>query len=170
MTDVHLQLRRDSSTDWTTENPVLAAGEPGWDQTRKQLKIGDGSTAWNSLPYLGLEVIMIALGDEITAVTTGTAKVTFRMPYPFLLTAVRSSVTSASSSGLYTIDLNEAGSSVLSTKLSIDQGEFTSVTAATPAVISDSSLADDAQMTVDFDAAGVGVKGPKLHMYGYRLP
>lgn len=50
-TYVHLQLRDDSSVDWAAENPVLALGEPGWDTTLEQLKIGDGVTAWNSLAF-----------------------------------------------------------------------------------------------------------------------
>ena len=44
------------------------------------------------------EVIIIAVGDETTALTTGTAKVTFRMPYAFTLTDIRASVTTAPSS------------------------------------------------------------------------
>lgn len=47
------QLRRDTSTNWTTANPVLASGEIGYDLTVKQFKIGDGSTAWSSLQFLG---------------------------------------------------------------------------------------------------------------------
>lgn len=42
-------VRKGSSTDWSTANPVLASGEPGYDLTNKILKIGDGSTSWNSL-------------------------------------------------------------------------------------------------------------------------
>lgn len=46
-----IQVRRGSTTDWSTANPVLAAGEIGFDTTTSNVKIGDGSTAWNSLPY-----------------------------------------------------------------------------------------------------------------------
>jgi hypothetical protein len=52
------------------------------------------------------------------------------------------------------VDINEAGTSVLSTKLSIDASEKTSTTAATAAVISDSALADDAEITIDIDQVG----------------
>src|SRR3546814_12903600 len=61
------------------------------------------------------------------------------------------SLTTASSSGAVTVDINEAGSTILSTKLTIDQGEKTSTTAATPAVISDASLGDAAEITIDVD-------------------
>jgi len=50
--EYRIQLRRDSAVDWESENPVLEQGEAGFDITARKLKIGDGSTAWNSLPYL----------------------------------------------------------------------------------------------------------------------
>jgi hypothetical protein len=70
----------------------------------------------------------------------------------------------------FTVDINEAGTFLsLSTKLTIDNTEKTSVTAATPAVISDSSLADDAEMSIDIDQVGDGTaKGLKITLYGTR--
>ena len=114
------------------------------------------------------EVIVIAVGDETTAITTGTAKVTFRMPFAMTLTAVRASLSTASSSGVPTFDINEGGSTILSTKLTIDANELTSTTAATAAVISDTALADDAEITIDIDVAGTGAKGPKVALIGTR--
>ena len=108
-----------------------------------------------------------AITDESTVITTGNAKLTFRMPHAFVLTGVRASLNTASSSGIPTVDINEAGVSILSTKLTIDATEKTSVTAATPAVISDANLADDAEITVDIDVAGTGAKGLKIVMIGY---
>ena len=117
------------------------------------------------------ECFVIACSDETTALTTGTAKVTFRMPYAFTLTAVRASVTTAPTGGtLLTIDINETGSTILSTKITIDASEKTSTTAATPPVISDSSLADDAEITIDIDAVGSTIAGAGLKVYliGYK--
>ncbi len=111
-------------------------------------------------------VFMIAIGDETTAITTGTAKVTFRMPFALTLTAVRASLTAASTSGIPTFDINEGGTSILSTKITIDANEKTSKTAATAAVISDTALADDAEMTIDIDVAGTGAKGAKIYLIG----
>jgi hypothetical protein len=45
-------LRRGTSTAWSTANPVLAQGEPGFETDTNRLKIGDGLTHWNSLAYL----------------------------------------------------------------------------------------------------------------------
>jgi hypothetical protein len=111
------------------------------------------------------ESLVIACSDETTAITTGTAKVTFRMPYAFTLTAVRASVTTAPTGSTILIDINEAGSTILSTKLMIDASEKTSTTAATPAVISDSSLADDAEITIDFDQVGSTIAGAGVKVY-----
>lgn len=44
-----IRLRKGTSTQWTTGNPVLASGEPGYDITNNILKIGDGSTTWSQL-------------------------------------------------------------------------------------------------------------------------
>lgn len=116
------------------------------------------------------ESIVIAVGDEATALTAGTGKVTFRMPYAFSLTGVRASLATAQASGsIFTVDLNEAGTSILSTKLTIDNTEKTSVTAATAAVISDAALADDAEITIDIDQIGNGsAKGLKIALIGRR--
>lgn len=115
------------------------------------------------------EVLMIAVGDESTVITAGTAKVTFRMPFAFTLTAVRANLKTASASGgPVTVDINEGGSTILSTKLTIDDTEKTSTTASTPAVISDASLADDAEMTIDIDDEGSGAVGLKVTLIGTR--
>jgi hypothetical protein len=92
------------------------------------------------------------------------------MPYAFTVSAVRASLATAQTSGsIFTVDINESGTSILSTKLTIDNGEETSTTAATPAVISDSSLADDAKMSVDIDQIGDGTaKGLKVVLIGSR--
>jgi hypothetical protein len=47
-----IQLRRGTAAQWTTANPVLAAGEEGFETDTGRLKIGDGVTAWASLGYL----------------------------------------------------------------------------------------------------------------------
>lgn len=114
------------------------------------------------------ESIIIAVGDETTAITTGTSKVTFRMPYAFVITAVRASLTTASSSGIPTVNIKEGGVTIFTTKLTIDATEKTSTTAAIPAVLSDVNLADDAEMAVDIDVAGTGAAGLKIALIGYR--
>lgn len=118
----------------------------------------------------GGEVLIVAISDESTALTTGTAKVTMRAPYAMTLTQIpRASLNTVSSSGLVTVDINEAGTSILgANKLSIDASEKTSVTAATPTTLADTAIADDAELTFDIDAAGTGAKGLKVAIYHTR--
>jgi hypothetical protein len=59
-----IQLRRDTAANWSTNNPTLSAGEPCFETDTGKLKIGDGITAYNSLPYQG--------GTSDTTVTTDT--------------------------------------------------------------------------------------------------
>jgi hypothetical protein len=108
------------------------------------------------------DAITVAVSDETTNLTTGTAKLTFRMPYAMTLTEVRASVNTAPVGSTIIVDINEGGTSILSTKLSIDASETTSTTAATPAVISDAALADDAQITIDIDQIGSSTAGTGL--------
>lgn len=116
--------------------------------------------------------LVIAVGDETTAITTGTAKTTFRMPFAMTLNSgadgVKASLTTASTSGLPEFDINEGGTTILSTKLTIDANEKTSATAATAVVISDTALADDAEITIDIDVAGTAAAGPKITLSGVR--
>lgn len=127
------------------------------------------SPAVNNPTGTGWKVVIgVALSDETTAITTGNAKATIRMPHAMTLTEVRANLNTVSSSGLPTVDINEGGVSILSTKLTIDANELTSTTAATPAVISDASLADDAEITFDIDVAGTGAKGLKVWLIGTR--
>ena len=115
------------------------------------------------------ESITIALSDLTSAIATGNGKESFRMPYAFTLTEVRAQLFTAQTSGsILTVDINENGTSILSTKLTIDNGEKTSVTAATNAVISDTSLANDAEITFDIDQIGSGARGLKVMLIGYK--
>jgi len=118
------------------------------------------------------EYLVLAASDESTALTTGTGKVTFRMPYALTLTAVRCSLTTAQTSGsIFTVDINDSGTTILSTKLTIDNTEKTSTTADTAAVISDVNLADDTEITIDIDQVGDGTaKGLKVVLIGLINP
>lgn len=46
------QLKGDTSTNWVSNNPTLAARQLGIETDTRRIKIGDGSTAWVSLPYI----------------------------------------------------------------------------------------------------------------------
>lgn len=106
----------------------------------------------------------IAVSDETTDLTTGTAKTTFRAPSAFDLTSVRASVTTAPIGASISVDISVNGVSIFTTALSIDSTEKTSTTAATAHVLTSSPLAiaDDAEITVDIDAVGSTTAGAGL--------
>lgn len=133
----------------------------------RYLVYGDTSSTSNQVT----QCIAIAVSDETTAITAGTNKVTFRMPYAFTLTEIRGSLSTAQTSGsIFTVNVNEDGSTILSTKLTIDNAGKTSTTATTPLVISDVNLANDSEITIDVDQIGDGTaKGLKVYLIGYKV-
>lgn len=108
----------------------------------------------------------IRLKDSTTNLTTGTSLGgDFRISPTHAITikAVGAYVDTAATGGtLLTIDINEAGTTILSTKITLDASEKTSTTAATAAVISDSAIAADAVITFDIDAVGNTTPGTGL--------
>lgn len=48
-----IQLRNDTTPNWESYNPILAPGEVGVDTSEGKIKVGDGSTSWLNLPYIG---------------------------------------------------------------------------------------------------------------------
>ena len=125
------------------------------------------------------ENFIVACSDETSDLTTGTAKVTFRMPYTMQITDVRASLTTATSSGIVTVDINLSGSSIFGngetgTRLTIDAGERTSTTAATAYnFVSSATLVtfgDDTEVSIDIDTVGTeGTgKGLKVTLIGYQ--
>lgn len=73
MAVLQLQLRNDTSSNWTTANPTLLEGEFGLETNTGKYKIGDGSTAWNSLSYGGSYLSGQPMGARMTFSTTTTA-------------------------------------------------------------------------------------------------
>jgi len=106
-----------------------------------------------------LETCTVAPGTQVDAVTTGT-----KFTYPGFpgckVIAVVMSVVTASSSGTITFNIKEGGTTIFSTTPTIDQGETSSITAATPCVISDHSIANNATVTFTIDGAGTNAAGP----------
>lgn len=160
----------DISTDYTSWSTTESSNNPsgstaigtGLDDNLRAIQAGVAQL------YTDItESIIVVCSDETTAIAAGTNKIRFRMPYAFTVSGVRASLNSACTTGTFTVDINEAGTSILSTKLTVDAGEATSTTAATPAVISDTALADDALISIDVDNAGDGTAtGLKISIIG----
>lgn len=144
--------------------PLLAAnggtGLAALGTARQMLRVNAGATA---LEYVAIPaVIQLAAGNETSSLTVGTNKVTFRMPYAMTLTEVRISVNTAPTGAKLTVNIKESGTTIFSTKPTIDVSTKTSVGAAIPAVLSDTALADNAEMTVDIDQVGSATAGAGL--------
>ena len=137
-------------------------------------------TNCTGLPLAGIlaaaktEVIAIALGDESTvlaAASTTVPVVTYHMPYGFTLTNVKVGLTIAGTgAALATFDVHEAGTTVLSTKVTVDASEKTSGTAATQPVISAPALAVDSLIEIFVDLVDTDnlAAGAKVYLIGYQ--
>lgn len=105
---------------------------------------------------------IVAVSDEITFLSTGTAKVTFPWPYTGkTITRVRASVTSAptdTATGTLNVDINDDGVSILSSVLSIAAG----TTSDTETSFATASPAKDSVMTVDIDSVTDTLTGKGL--------
>ena len=126
-------------------------------------------------PVQQMQSIIVALSAETGDLETGTSVTQFRMPYAFNLTEIpRASVSTAPAGSVITVDINAGASTpatILSTKLTIDAGEKTRVTASTPAVLSSTTLANDDIVTFDIDAVGSSTAGVglKCELIGFKL-
>lgn len=67
------RLRRGLAATWAATNDMLLDGEFGLETDTRQLKIGDGSTAWNDLPYFAADdgnggvSVAITAGEMLSA-------------------------------------------------------------------------------------------------------
>jgi len=146
----------------------------GIGSTGQVLTVTAGLPAWEDAGHLTHNVVVtFACGDETTAIGATGQVLSFRMPFAMVLNAGSSGikgslVTAGTGVNLLTVDINEAGSTILSTKLTFNASSTTTIGATTPPVISDVNLADDAIITVDIDqldSGGVGA-GLKISLIG----
>jgi len=114
------------------------------------------------------ETFKIDFGNETTAICTGNGQKEFQMPYDFTLTEVYATVATASSCGLPSIQIQQTALDILSTAITLDVSEKTSRTAATPPVISDTTLDASGVITFDLDAVGTGTLGLVIYLVGYQ--
>lgn len=107
----------------------------------------------------------VPFGDESSPITATTAKLTFYWPYDnTTLSAIWAGLTVVQTSGsTFTIDVNKNGTTMLSTKITIDNTEDTSLTAATQPALSTTTLSRGDKIVIDVDQVGdATAKGPKI--------
>lgn len=121
-------------------------------------------TLASSLKASGSQWLAFAVGDQSSALTTSVAAFTWMCPQACVVKDVDASVKTASSSGVVQFDINDGGTTILSTKLTLDANEKNTSAAAAAEVISDTALARYAEVTMDIDLPGTGAVGPMIYM------
>lgn len=61
------KLRRGTAVQWAV-NPILANGEPAWETDTKRLRIGDGVTPYNALPYISTSGDFTAASEALASI------------------------------------------------------------------------------------------------------
>jgi hypothetical protein len=135
-----IQLRNDTAANWTTANPVLALGEIGVENDTRFQKVGDGTTAWTSLAYMGAALTGTAGGD-----------LTGSYPNPTLATSgvTAGAYGSASAVSAVTFDAKGRATSAASTTIAIAPSQVT----GTAVITTDTRLSDARTPTAHVHAA-----------------
>lgn len=130
---IQIQYRRGLASEWTAANTVLAVGEPGYETDTGKFKVGDGSTAWNSLAYssgptgstgaTGLNPVFSRQGTLTTSTSTGAQRL--YVERSGTITVARASVGTAPTGSAITVDILKNGTTILTTPISIAANGFT---------------------------------------------
>jgi hypothetical protein len=145
------------------------------DGTELMELVQDSSNRKMALSNLLTVPFAVAVGDEGTALTAGTAKVSFQWPCDGVVVGVFAGLNTAQTSGdILTVDVHNDGSTMLSTKLTIDNGERSSLTAETPPVLTNAAITKGDWAAVDIAQVESGspadAAGLKLYFDILRTP
>jgi hypothetical protein len=139
-----------------TSGQVLTSNGTGSSPSMQDISVGIGAVT---------EYFLIDIGDETTALTTGTGKKTFRIPLNLDVSEVRASVTTAPTGANLVVDFNADGTSIFDTdKINIDVSETTSLDSATQPTIINDKIFNNTEVTVDIDQIGSTVAGAGLKL------
>jgi hypothetical protein len=118
------------------------------------------ATTYNGIPYQ----FYMACTDEITAITaTDTNSITIYAPFNFTVTSVFGMLRDAQSSGsTFTFDIKKNNTTIYSTRPTIDNTEFTTLTAATAGVLSTTTFVAGDRIVIYRYQVGTGGKGFKV--------
>ena len=150
MTIRRILIRRDTAANWTAANPTLGSGELGGETDTGKLKLGNGSTAWNSLAYqAGVTSV-----NGNTGVVTGLA--TTAAP-TFTGTVVLPSTTSIGDVSATEISYLDGVTSALQTQVNAkaptNNASFTGTFSAPSGTITSTMLADGTIVDADINAS-----------------
>lgn len=148
----NLNLRAPTSIS-TSYNLTLPPddGDPGEQMTTD----GSGNTTWG-----GSDVAQIACSDMTTAITAGTSKAYWPVPRGCTVNDIRARAFTAPTGADIIIDVKETGGTLMTTnKVRIQAGQKSTETSTPQPTLTDTTLADDAEVTVDFVQVGSTVAG-----------
>jgi len=121
-----IQVRRGTASQWTSANPTLAAGEWGLETDTSKVKIGDGTTAWNSLSYTGTGDVTLTGTQTLTNKTLTAPVINLALnaqtgtTYTFALTDNGKLVTASNASAqTYSIPTNATTAFAIGTQINI---------------------------------------------------
>lgn len=114
--------------------------------------------------------LLLAGSDIDTPLTVGTFKAFVVASRSGTIAGVKANLATPSSAGTVTVDVKKNGVSILSTPITIDATETTSLTAAVTAVISDDVVAADDVYSLDISGPGTGAKGLFLTLLFEEAP
>ena len=162
--DVVLTTKGDLAT-FSTSRVRKAVGTNG------QLLFADSTNTDGNAWLDNTTSFVIACSDETSDLVVGDDKAQIRLPFQFELTSISANVNTAPVGSTISIQVQEDGTDILSTPITIDVSETTSATAATPPVISDSTLASNSIISIDLDQIGSSTAGTglKINLIGYRV-
>lgn len=160
--------------EWGT---LLVAGNAGSSGQVLKSRGSSNTPEWGDPPVLPPSVLQYTIGDETTVLTVGTNKFRVRIPYTFVITEIRGSLSTAQTTGNRVIvDVNINGTTVFNPtfRLSFDNNSRTTRFASVPseiAPINGFTVAEDEELSVDIDQIGAATvaRGLKITIYGIRV-
>lgn len=164
MADVKISDITVTATTFELDDLIETETASGTSQQTSGQLVRDQMLAGPGLPFSE----SIPLSDLVTAIVTGTTLNYWDLPFDAEDLEFDATLLVASSSGAPQFDVNKNAVTMLSTKLTIDATEVSSLTAATPAVVSVSTASRGDRLTFDIDTAGTGAMGVIITVRGRR--